>query len=252
MENIKSWTNYLSQFDLPSEYFQNITSKTNKFCVIIEPRKHPLLILVIKNFMYLLQKHNWGLIIWHGTENEEYIKDGLKNWPNVIFKNLNIHNLQIHELNILLTGRNFWEDNLALGVEHMIFFQTDTLLLKDNVDDFLQYDYIGAPWAHIPIIGGGNGGLSLRKVKTMLHIVNNFSFIPSISYAEDIYFSLYLVETSKTNNNIKLPLLEEAKKFSIETIFYEDPVGIHKAYQWLSTEEKNNLDNILNNLRKVK
>ena len=44
---------YLQQFDLPASQFQNILKDTNKFCVIVEPRKHSLLGLVIKNFMYL-------------------------------------------------------------------------------------------------------------------------------------------------------------------------------------------------------
>ena len=56
--NSTEWSNYLKQFDLPYQYFQNITSNTNKFCVIVEPRKHKFLIPVIKNVMYLLQKKN--------------------------------------------------------------------------------------------------------------------------------------------------------------------------------------------------
>ena len=45
----KDWLDYLNQFDLSFNYFQNIPSVTEKYCVIIEPREHPLLIKVIKN-----------------------------------------------------------------------------------------------------------------------------------------------------------------------------------------------------------
>ena len=58
------WSDYLKQFDIDNKYF-NITTNTNKFCVIIEPRIEPNLLLVIKNFMFLLQNKNWGLIIFH-------------------------------------------------------------------------------------------------------------------------------------------------------------------------------------------
>ncbi len=54
MTSTTEWVDYLNQFDLSYNYFQNIPSVTEKYCVIIEPRQHPLLIKVIKNFIYLL------------------------------------------------------------------------------------------------------------------------------------------------------------------------------------------------------
>ena len=64
-----------NQFDLSFNYFQNIPSNTDKYCVIIEPREHSMLIKVIKNFMYLLQNKGWGLIIIHGSDNKKFLKN---------------------------------------------------------------------------------------------------------------------------------------------------------------------------------
>ena len=43
--------------------------------------------------MYLLQKHGWGLIIFHGTENEYYLHNELKTWKNVGYVQMNVANL---------------------------------------------------------------------------------------------------------------------------------------------------------------
>ena len=218
------WSNYLNQFDLPSSYFQNIPSKTNKFCVIIEPRKMEILIKVIKNFMYLLQNKGWGLIVVHGTDNEEFVKSGLCGWKNVHYIKLNVSNLTPPMMEQLLAGFTFfWDKLLSIGCEKALFFQTDALLLKDNVDDFINYDYVGAPWPK-KLFGQsfnvGNGGLSLRDTSTMIEIINS---LKKIHTNEDCYFGYGCIKLNK-----KIPTIEEAMKFSVETIYYNDPCGMHK------------------------
>lgn len=232
------WSNYLKQFDISSSHFQHIPFTTHKYCVIIEPRKLDILPLVIKNFMYLLQKKGWGLIIFHGNQNESFLKSHLKNIPNIIYSNLNQDNLTIEQYNHLLVNPQFWDFLLKQGCNHALIFQTDTLLFKDNIDDFIEYDYIGAPWKY-PFIHGleiGNGGLSLRNVAKMLEILNKFNYNHILNLYkqnngqlnrgvlnEDIFFS-YACLIEKMN----IPNIDIAKKFSVETIYYHDPCGIHK------------------------
>jgi len=56
--------------------------------------------------------------------------------------------------------------------EYILIAQLDTLILSSNLEDFTTgaWDYIGAPWfadqddPSAGFLGGGNGGLSLRKV----------------------------------------------------------------------------------------
>jgi hypothetical protein len=87
------WSNYLKQFDVGSSYFTHVPKLSNKYCVIIEPRKHPLLKLVCKNFMFLLK--GWGLIVYHGSENEEFVRSELADIPNIRYVNMKVDNLTI-------------------------------------------------------------------------------------------------------------------------------------------------------------
>jgi hypothetical protein len=220
------WSNYLEQFELSDEHFQNITNDTNKFCVIIEPRKMDMLIKVIKNFMYLLQNKGWGLIVVHGTDNEEFVKSGLSGWKNVNYFKMNESNLTIPQYNKLLTSTMFWSKlKEEFKCDKALVFQTDALLLKDNVNDFLDYDYVGAPW-NTKLLGClevGNGGLSLRDVSTMIEITLQFN---DYKYRnEDIYFSYHCLNMKK-----KVPAFQEAQKFSMESVYYHDPIGVHKPW----------------------
>lgn len=179
--------------------------------------------------MYLLQEDNWGLIVFHGINNESYLKNGLEGWKNVNYVRMNVTNLNNEEYNELLLSTTFWETLENIGCEHAYIFQTDTLLLKPEIDKFLHYDYIGAPW-YIKVFGVlevGNGGLSLRKVKTMKMLTQKYRKFP---INEDVWFSYMLLEEKKMNPNILLPTPEIAKQFSVETIFYEDPCGLHNSH----------------------
>jgi hypothetical protein len=230
--NTPEWIEYQSQFDLPASYFQNIPEKTRKYCVIIEPRCHERLIVVIKNFMYLLQTKGWGLIVFHSGENETFVKEGLANWVNVVYIKFTERNINIGEYNDFMCSPQIWQHLISADCNHALFFQTDTALLKDTVDDFLEYDYIGAPWGTKWLgLDIGNGGLSIRNVLTMLMISRQCSRSVKTQFGErflrneDVFFSYHLAQQSR-----RLPSVETALKFSIETIFYEDPCGIHQPH----------------------
>lgn len=232
------WSNYLKQFDLPPSYFQDIPRNTNKFCVIVEPRVHSLLIPVIKNFMTLLKNKGWGLMIFHGNKNQSLIVEHLNEWKNVYYINLKIDDLNRNQYNYLFTTPELWNTIYQVGGRHALLFQTDCLLLKNNVDKYLRYDFIGAPWKKPMhnLKNGFNGGLSLRNVETMIHIT---SICLPVSYEdkdslqitglanEDVYFAYHMFTNEKS---FQLPSYDIAKTFSIETIYYNDPVGLHKPH----------------------
>ena len=226
------WIAYQDQFDLPASYFQEIPSKTKKHCVIVEPRCHERLIPVIKNFMFLLQSKGWGLIIYHSGENEEFVKKGLEGWPNVLYHKVVERNMMVHQYNDLLCSPQFWNDMVHIGSHHVLMFQVDTVLLKDTIDDFLQYDYVGAPWS-VRWLGLdiGNGGLSLRNVWKCRLIAGQCPRVVKTIYGdrhlgnEDVYFAWYM-----HHQGASLPTVETAKEFSIETIFHPDPCGMHQPH----------------------
>jgi len=245
--NTPIWTKYLQRFaGLSADAFQDMHSKhtVRKFCVIVEPRQHPNLIAVIKNFMFLLQHTGWGLIVYHGPDNERFVKEGLSEAISdacVHYVRMSQRNLTTAEYSAMLGNPMFWQCLLeGFKCEHALIFQCDTLLLKggDAIDSFLKYDYVGSPWPDggmcvaLPPhnrslqIAVGNGGLSLRNVRVMLAVTNNhpYPIESDVPIPEDIYFSYWL----KVHEAVYwVPSSEEASAFALEHLHNPDAAGLH-------------------------
>lgn len=69
----------------------------------------------------------------------------------------------------------------------------------------------------------------------MLEIINK---TPYNGCNEDLYFSAI---PYKSGFNICLPSFEEAKKFSVETVFSYDTFGVHNAWKYLDSNEMESL-----------
>jgi hypothetical protein len=117
----------------------------------------------------------------------------------------------------VLVSAHFWA---MLRAQHVLIFQLDSVLCAMSpwkVQDFLEYDFIGAPW--IDRFYGmdiGNGGLSLRKVKTMIHIIKTFP-LEGRYENEDIYFAQGVYDLAKqVKYPVRIPPVHVAAKFSYE------------------------------------
>ncbi|KAI9740669.1 MAG: hypothetical protein M1818_004633 [Claussenomyces sp. TS43310] len=128
-------------------------------------------------------------------------------WPIVLFASEDVHPDSVPFLRAVEEGRNsvrrlppdvhfanhqavsefltlpwFWEQLAPAG--HVLLFQADSILCANSdarVEDFLGYDFVGAPMdvPANPSVGYGagyNGGLSLRNRSMMLDIVNSFNW----------------------------------------------------------------------------
>lgn len=228
------WINYLQNFYNRTKHItENIQLNTNpsKVCVIIEPRKHPMLKLVIYNFLYFLAPTGWGLHIYHGTENKEYVQEITKKINNINLTMLPYENLSIKMHDYILCDPEFYK-NIYNKPEYILIFQTDCLLLK-NIDQFInenKYDYIGAPWNNnLFYYNGGNGGLSLRNNNTMIKLCTENKY--NGRYHEDIFIS------HQCNDQINVPDFETKKLFSMETIMSENCFGMHAAYKHQNHED---------------
>jgi hypothetical protein len=183
--------------------------------VIIEPRKHPAMKFVLNNFLDHLDER-WNFIIFHGTENEEWVKQF--QGPRITYVNLNVANLTTAEYSKFCTTSEFYE---KIPTEMFLIFQTDTMICpseKNLIYDFMKYDYVGAPFIYMGKVSVGNGGLSLRRKSKMLEIIHKY---PYNGEPEDVYFS---------TKPLYKPSVEEAKLFSMESIYSERCFGIHKAW----------------------
>ena len=192
--------------------------------VIVEPRPHKALLYVLNNILENLS-NEWKVIIMHGNLNKEYIEDIIENKLNkykdrIELKSINKDNLSIAEYNELLMSKEFYNN---IPTEMFLIFQTDSMinpLNKNKINDFLQYDYVGAGWIDSKTCG--NGGFSLRRKSKMLEIIEK---CPNKNTNEDKFFS-----KSCDNVSINIPEFESCNKFSSEQVLDKNSLGIHKPW----------------------
>ncbi|KAI0866988.1 hypothetical protein F4860DRAFT_508482 [Xylaria cubensis] len=71
---------------------------------------------------------------------------------------------------------NLWlYETVLRPAEWLLLFQTDSILCansRQNLNDFLDYDWVGAPWNPSGRFGG-NGGLSLRRVSAIIEVLRH-------------------------------------------------------------------------------
>ncbi len=223
-----------------NEYFSN-----EKYtAIIIEPREHKALEFVLSNFLENLSE-DWNFIIFHGNKNIDFINNlfnnSLKKYKyKVKLINLKVDNLTINDYNKLLVSKDFYD---YIDTEVFLIFQTDALICndyKDLINNFISYDYSGAPWKANDV---GNGGLSLRRKSKMLEIINNCKYK---NEPEDVYFS-------KGCNNIVInkPSVKDAKNFSVEAIYNDISFGVHKPWLFMNKTKLENKNKFCNGLNKL-
>ncbi len=207
---------------------------TNKGAVIVETRNITGFGLIVKNHLHFLPPH-YGLTIFHSNENIDYLHIELQDIIGVNYINMGDANLNEIAYNYMLTSEWFWK---LIPYEKTLIFQLDSLLLRTGIELFEGYDYCGACWNHINK-QVGNGGLSLRTNELMKKIIKKFQYNPNIHGNEDVFFSNII----ETIGGIK-PSCEVANHFSVETMYYDRPIGLHAADKWLT---KSQLTTIYNN-----
>ena len=199
--------------------------------VIVEPRQHKAFPYVLENFLNNLS-NDWSFIIFHGNLNLKFIVNIIngkliKHVHRIKLINLNVDNLTVDKYSNLLKYSKYFYD--CIPTETFLVFQTDTIIFEKHkhlINNFLHYDYVGAPWNNAPCNKNkndcvGNGGLSLRKKSKMLEIMKKQG---KNDYPEDVYFSCY------DSVSIHKPTFNDASLFSIEEIFSEMSFGCHKPW----------------------
>ena len=215
--------------------------------IILDPRPHPAFFIVLDNFLNRLDER-WNFIIFCGNFNYIFLIDAINNnflnhkhRIKLIKLNINNVNLLRHEYDDIFLSIEIYD---FIPTEMFLVFQLDTMISDiyyNNIYDFMNYDYVGAPWFNdnnYDNIHVGNGGLSLRRKSKMLEIIKNEKY--KKYYNEDMYFSGYY--------DINKPHYEEAKKFSVETYFYDKSFGVHNPWYSVSFD---NINTILTHIPKL-
>jgi hypothetical protein len=195
---------------------QNCPENT-RAAVIIETRPHFFLPKVIRNVMFFLGPQ-WNLHILCGEHSYSYIQRFLPGWDVRIIR---IPTVACHlpeaSYNQIMTSPGFWG---LFSESKLLVFQSDSLLSGANVEDFLRYDYIGAPCGRFDEQYIANGGLSLRTRRVMLDCLSRRRPQPGVP--EDVFFTQAVREIGAA-----MPDLPTAVRFSVESLYTTHPFGVH-------------------------
>ena len=222
-----------------------------KAAVIVENRVLANLIPIILHFSSVLGPE-WPIHVFTGEENQRILLQSFPFQRGVSAGRFHIRllppdtPLNTHaSVSNFMTTPWFWEQ--LAPAEHLLLFQADSILCSNSdqkVEDFLQYDFVGAPVDEVRGLGMGyNGGLSLRSRTKCLEIVNTHSWQTerhgdhsqgNVDY-EDQWFSKKMRELPAGPDGrpgANLPSTDVAMRFSVETMWYDKPLGYHQPNVW--------------------
>jgi hypothetical protein len=223
--------------------------------VFIEFRNFPHIEFNIRNAILKLGT-KWAHTVICGNANYNMVEQICTNIsPYIKIIKLDVDNMTQSDYSLFLMQKEFW--NMLKG-EKIFIHQEDSLVFKNNIDDFIDYDYIGAPFLKTTDDtpnSVGNGGLSIRTKKIMLDIISKFPYQNcefnrstliymsnvKLKYPpEDVYFSKCMQE----NCIGSVADWDTAFQFSTESVYNRNSFAGHKF--WVSSHKtwRNNLKDL--------
>lgn len=199
--------------------------------VLVEPRQHIGIHYVIQNALNSLSS-DWSVLFVHGKNNSAYAKEVLRKFSDIDSARVLLADGGFDELNHsahsnILRSEKFYD---LIPTETHLLFQTDTIICEEHkelINNFMEYDYVGAPWPFFPEVG--NGGLSLRKKSKLVNKIRQCELILDTSdprwEPEDMWFS-------KPCGNLTKPTRDKAKEFSNEFYMTDISFGCHKIWHF--------------------
>jgi len=224
---------YIRNIDLP------VITKNNPLeAVLIEYRCFPHLEFLVRNAILKLGD-KWSHTVVCGNLNYDFMVAMCANIsPEITVIKTDYDNLNQSTYSELLANKSFWE---MFSGEKILLYQEDSCIFKSNIDDFLQWDYIGAPWPKSQNDTPncvGNGGFSLRTTQCMIDVIDKVS-IQDTNIAsstsdymrnngmtvcpEDVYFS----KNMQHYGIGRVADWDSAFAFSSESVYNRDSFGGH-------------------------
>jgi len=197
--------------------------------ILVETQRNPVDESIDRHLRFL--PADWIPIVVCSAKNEDMIK------CKKYIVNPITPDRYYHDYNQLFARPEFWRT--FTEYERVMICHQDSGLLRTGVEDFMQYDYVGAPWVFQD--HGGNGGLSLRNPRTMTEIALRFRY--SLREYEDVFFCNRMHE----NNIGKLAPRKVCERFSCETIFALGTFGYHGIEKYMTADQ---VKKVLNQYKK--
>jgi len=210
-------------------------------CVVIIDNRPNVLSLFAVLITLCNLNESWSCKVLTTKAGQKYYSENLGHVADVTSHDvLDVKRFHIDIYNKFMTSEELW-DSLS-NYDKCLIIQDDGMVFRKGIEDFLCYDYVGAPWIDGP--GNefikqkvnadlvGNGGLSLRSVALMQQIVqthkaekkmlffNNINNVP-----EDVYFCRYAKAFGAN-----MPTSDKAALFSSEEIINHKSLGLHKVW----------------------
>ena len=228
--------------------------------VLIEYRCFPHLEFLIRNTINKLGD-KWSHTIICGILNYDYMIDMCNKISSQIkIIKTEFENLDQNTYSKMLSSNYFWDYFVG---EKILIYQEDSIIFKNNINDFLHFDYIGAPWhehQNDNKAGVGNGGMSLRSKSVMKKIIETISIGDTVYnsstmdyvtncklnvFPEDVYFT-------KNMEDYNFGLLADrntASLFSTECILNKDSFAGHNFWLFDSNWKQRIYDNVVINFK---
>ena len=231
--------------------------KGKKVATIIETRPLDSLVPLILHFSAVLGP-DWPIVVF----TEPPLPPSFKSAPFVRLINAGlICVIPLPEdvkfpnsvaVSTFLTSPWVWEQ--LAPADHVLLFQSDSIICGNSerhVDEFLKYDFVGAPV--IPFWGEGfNGGLSLRNRNMMMSIIAEANFTAELEYnktqlaldekapisvcpVEDQWYYKKMVQLpTRADGSLgaHLPSPEIAAGFVVQSMWNDRPLGYHQVSTW--------------------
>ncbi|KAI1844077.1 hypothetical protein JX265_009660 [Neoarthrinium moseri] len=152
----------------------------SKVALLVENRPNPILAPLMLHFMSVVPP-DWRFRFMGSTESVIHINKSMAIREQVANGKLDLTYIPS---NMSTAGQemisrymtNLWlYETVLQPAEWLLVFQTDSILCansRQNINDYLDYDWIGAPWNPNGRYGG-NGGLSLRRVSAMIEVLRD-------------------------------------------------------------------------------
>jgi Protein of unknown function (DUF5672) len=134
-------------------------------------------------------------------------------------------------------SRSFWYDvPLHVRTSHALGIQWDSFIADPSMwrDEFLKYDFVGAPWWYKDGMNVGNGGFCLRSTKFMRFIRKHRAQFPCITDLDDDLYCRQYRPTLQEAGFVWAPE-DVAIDFAFECVRSHERTrhfGFHAAYNF--------------------
>ncbi|ETN39204.1 uncharacterized protein HMPREF1541_05427 [Cyphellophora europaea CBS 101466] len=229
-----SWRHY----DLPTISFQPTDTapivNASRVALLIEDRVSELVAPTITHFMSVLPR-DWKFVFLGSPEAVDHLDTSA-----VMRRSIQAGQLEAKLIpsNMTVAGReeisqfltDLWVYEVLLApAEWLLLYQTDSIMCgkaASNLNSWLHFDYVGASW-NTESRYGGNGGLSLRKVSSVIRILRSQKRLPGSEF-EDSWVTErlgHLVGGRVANGTEELG-------FSADGVWSDDvlPMGYHTGF----------------------